>query len=59
MPGPLGHERDHFGGEAFGALIPVPTAVPPRASSTELGSTRSSRSMPSIWAAYPPNSWPR
>ncbi|KIF05522.1 hypothetical protein PL81_12745 [Streptomyces sp. RSD-27] len=43
-----------------GVLIPVPTAVPPSGSSASLGRTACRRSIPyRIWAAYPPNSWPR
>ena len=43
----------------FGALMPVPTAVPPRGSSPRRGSAARARSTPcSTAVAYPPNSWP-
>ena len=48
-----------FSPNPSGALSPVPTAVPPMASSPRRGSVALTRSMPAwIWRAYPPNSWP-
>jgi len=45
------------GAKAGGALMPVPTAVPPRGTSPTRPSTPSMRSAPwLIWAAKPPNS---
>ena len=40
--------------------MPVPTAVPPRASSARSGRAAVTLAAPlRTWAAYPPNSWPR
>ncbi len=47
------------GANSGGALSPVPTAVPPSASSARRGFTDSSRASAFLAAwAYPENSWP-